>query len=111
MHDLIALILHLAGLYVALGVMVIGFVIMIGGLGRAGGVMLFGQSWVGSTARFLFVRPVVAIVRGTGRLVWQALSLIGSAAARCGRLIIDTLIDPVLLLIGRLLRRIFLLHR
>jgi hypothetical protein len=111
MQDLIALLLQLLQLYAAFAVMVIGFVIMVGGATRAGPLSPFGTSWAGSVARFLFLRPITAVAGGVAAIVSAVLLRLGQLTVWLAKASITYVIDPVLIALGKILRIVFFPRR
>ena len=100
MQDVLAIAIHLAALVAAFAIMLIGFAMMMGGF-----------TWAGNVAWFLFARPLAAIGRGLGQLVAWAVAGFGRLLASIGRFATRTIIDPIAVVIGRVLRRLLFPRR
>jgi hypothetical protein len=111
MQDIIALLLQLLQLYAAFAVMVIGFVIMVGGATRTGPLSAFGTSWAGSVARFLFLRPVIVLGGGIAAAVSALLFRLGQLTVWLAKAIISYVIDPVVIALGKIVRAVFFPRR
>ena len=109
--DLLAIALHLLQLYAALAVMVIGFVIMIGGATRSGRMVPFGTSWAGSVARFLFLRPIAVLAGGIAAVLATVFVHGGRLALRIGKAILSSVVDPLILVIIKVVRAILFPRR
>lgn len=111
LRDIVAVILHLLQLYAAVAIMVIGFVIMIGGATRSGRMVPFGTSWAGSVARFLFLRPVAVLASAAAALLPTVLVSVRQLAMWLGKATLTYLVDPLVLVIVKALRAILFPRR
>lgn len=111
MHEIIAIAFHLTSFYLTLVIIVLGFVVMIGGLRRTGHPSPLGQPWARRVAHLLLVMPIVTLSAGLTRGLAWFLDRLGRGALAGGRAVVKVGIDPLLIILGRLLRTVFFPRR